>query len=192
MQEKSLQGKKVAILVADNFEQVELTEPKKALDEAGAQTFIVSPAEGEVQGVNHDEKADKFKVDVPLAEANADDFDALLLPGGALNPDKLRTIDKALEFVRSFDESGKPIAAICHAPWTLVSAKLLRGRTLTSYHSIKDDVMNAGANWVDKEVVVDGNLLSSRKPEDIPVFNEYMIKLFAEGVKPKKAAAQAI
>lgn len=192
MAQQNLQGKKVAILVADDFEQVEMTEPRKALWDAGAQTFIVSPAEGQVQGVNHDKLADKFKVDVSLNDANADDFDALLLPGGALNPDQLRVNEKAKQFVRQFDEAGKPIAFICHAPWTLVSAGLVRGRTLTSYHTIKDDIVNAGGNWVDQEVVFDNNWVSSRSPKDIPAFNQSMIRLFAEGVKHKKEPAQAM
>ncbi|MEN6521048.1 MAG: type 1 glutamine amidotransferase domain-containing protein [Armatimonadota bacterium] len=192
MAQRTLDGKKVAILVADDFEQVELTEPRKALSYAGAQTFIVSPAEGQVQGVNHDKPADKFNVDVPLNDANADDFDALLLPGGALNPDQLRANDKAKEFVRQFDEAGKPIAVICHAPWTLVSAGLVKGRTLTSYHTIKDDIVNAGGNWVDQEVVVDNNWVTSRSPRDLPAFNQAMVQLFSEGVKPKKEPAQAM
>ena len=186
MAEKKLEGKKVAILVADNFEQTEMTKPRQALDDAGAQTFIVSPAKGEVQGMNHDVKANKFKVDVQLDEANPDDFDALLLPGGALNPDQLRNMDKAKEFVRRFDDEGKPMAIICHAPWTLVSAGLVKGRTMTSWPSIKDDLKNAGANWVDKDVVIDDNWVSSRGPQDIPVFNEHMIQLFAEGKKQAK------
>ncbi|MEN6370787.1 MAG: type 1 glutamine amidotransferase domain-containing protein [Armatimonadota bacterium] len=192
MAQRTLDGKKVAILVADDFEQVEMTEPRKALSYAGAQSFIVSPAEGQVQGINHDKPADKFKVDVPLNDANADDFDALLLPGGALNPDQLRANDKAKEFVRQFDEAGKPIAIICHAPWTLVSARLVKGRTLTSYHTIKDDIINAGGNWVDQEVVVDNNWVTSRSPRDLPAFNQAMVQLFGEGVKPKKEPAQAM
>jgi protease I len=133
--------------------------------------------------VNHDVKADKFKVDIPLEQANADEFDALLLPGGALNPDQLRMMDKAKEFVAKFDEEGKPIAVICHGPWTMVSAGIVKGRAMTSWPSIKDDIKNAGANWVDKEVVVDDNWVSSRKPDDIPAFNDKMIQLFSEGKK---------
>ncbi|MCE5198527.1 MAG: type 1 glutamine amidotransferase domain-containing protein [Armatimonadota bacterium] len=191
MAEQKLNGKKVAILVADNFEQVEMTGPRKALEEAGAQTLIVSPAKGEVQGVNHDVKADKFHVDIPLDQARAADFDALLLPGGALNPDQLRIMDKAKQFVSEFDEEGKPIAVICHGAWTLVSAGLVRGRTLTSWPSIQDDVKNAGGNWVDQEVVVDDNWVSSRKPDDIPAFNEKMVQLFMEGKKSAKKATHA-
>lgn len=183
MAQQSLSGKKVAILVADDFEQVEMTKPREALDRAGAQTFIVSPAHGMVQGMNHDEKADIFKVDIELNDANPADFDALLLPGGALNPDQLRVMDKALDFVRHFDSEGKPIAVICHGPWTMVSAGIVRDRTLTSWPSIQDDIKNAGGKWVDQEVVVDHNWVSSRKPADIPAFNEKMLQLFAEGKK---------
>jgi protease I len=186
MAEQNLQGKKVAILVADDFERVELVEPRTALEEAGAQTFIVSPAQGEVQSVNHDEKADKFKVDVPLEQANADNYDALLLPGGALNPDQLRMIDKAKQFVTAFDEAGKPMAIICHAPWTLVSAGLVRGRTMTSWPSIQDDIRNAGAKWVNEETVTDDNWVTSRGPQDIPAFNQQMVQLFAQGPKARK------
>lgn len=192
MAEQNLQGKKVAILVADGFEQVEMTEPRKALQEAGAQTFIVSPAQGMVQSMNHDEKADKYKVDVPLDQANPNDYDALLLPGGALNPDQLRIMDKAKQFVTAFDEAGKPMAVICHAPWTLVSAKLVKGRTMTSWPSIQDDIKNAGGNWVNQEAVVDNNWVTSRGPMDIPAFNQKMIQLISEGVKPKKQPAAAM
>src|SRR5205085_6842347 len=179
--EKRLAGKKVAILVAEGFEQVELTGPRQALDEAGAVTEIVSPADGEVQGWNHFDKGDKFKVDVPLAEADPSDFDALLLPGGVANPDQLRMKPEAVEFVKTFFDAGKPVAAICHAPWTLVEADVVRGRQMTSWPSIKTDLINAGAKWVDEEVVVDNGLVSSRKPDDIPAFNKKMIEEFAEG-----------
>jgi protease I len=175
-----LQGKKVAILVADDFERVEMVEPRKALEEAGAQTMIISPADGQVQSMNHDEKADKFNVDVLLNQANPDDFDALLLPGGALNPDQLRANSKAKEFVRAFDVKDKPIAAICHGAWTLVSAGLVSGRTLTSWPSIQDDIRNAGGHWIDEKSVRDQNWVSSRSPMDIPAFNEAMIELFSE------------
>ncbi|MHB1416451.1 MAG: type 1 glutamine amidotransferase domain-containing protein [Chloroflexota bacterium] len=188
MPDNRLQGLRVAILVADDFEQVELTEPLRALREAGARVDIVSPEAGKVQGMHHDEKADKFPVDVLLDGANPDEYDALVLPGGALNPDRLRTIDKALSFVRSFDEAGKPIAVICHGPWTLVSAGLVNGRTLTSWPSLKDDVKNAGGNWVDREVVVDGNWVSSRWPSDLPVFNREMLNLFANYYQQRRAA----
>ena len=176
-----LDGKKVAILVADGFEQVEMTEPRSALEDAGATTMIVSPEDLEVQGWNHDEKAGIFKVDVPLDEARAEDFDGLLLPGGVRNPDRLRMIPATIKFVQGFLTAGKPIAAICHAPWTLIEAKAVKGRTITSWPSLKTDLLNAGANWVDEEVVVDNGLVSSRKPDDIPAFNQKMIEEFGEG-----------
>jgi protease I len=178
---RELEGLKVAVLVAEGFEQSELVEPRRALEMAGAQPKIVSPSKGEVQGWNHFDKADKFKVDVPLDSARADDFDALLLPGGVANPDQLRTKPKAVEFVKSFMTNGKPVAVICHGPWTLVEADAVRGRTITSWPSLKKDLQNAGANWVDKEVVVDNGLVSSRKPQDLPAFCAKMIEEFAEG-----------
>jgi len=186
---KKLEGKKVAILVADGFEQVELAEPKKALEEAGATTQIVSPADTEVQGWNHDEKADKFPVEMPLSRARSDDYDALLLPGGVRNPDQLRTMTRAIEFIDGFFAAGKPVAAICHAPWTLIDADVLRGKTVTSWPSLKTDLMNAGARWVDREVVVDNGLITSRKPADIPAFNKKVIEEFAEGRHSRQAAA---
>ncbi len=187
--EKVLQGKKVAILVADGFEQVELTEPKKALEDAGATTEIVSPAGDEVQGWNHDEKADSFPVDMPLSRARSDDYDALLLPGGVRNPDQLRMMMRAVEFIDGFFVTGKPVAAICHAPWTLIDSEVVKGRTMTSWPSLKKDLMNAGALWVDKEVVVDNGLITSRKPADIPAFNKKMIEEFAEGRYSRRRAA---
>ncbi|HTG92354.1 MAG TPA: type 1 glutamine amidotransferase domain-containing protein [Pyrinomonadaceae bacterium] len=186
---KKLEGKKVAILVADGFEQVELTEPKKALEEAGATTQIVSPAESEVQGWNHDEKADTFHVDMPLSLARSDDYDALVLPGGVRNPDQLRTMTRAIEFIDGFFATGKPVAAICHAPWTLIDAGVLKGRTITSWPSLKTDLINAGANWVDREVVVEHGLITSRKPGDIPAFNQKMIAEFRNGRSRRQAAA---
>ena len=180
MQQK-LTGKKVAILVADGFEQVEMTKPRQALKEAGAETKIVSPASGQIQGMNHADKGDKFDVDIPLEKARAEDFDALMIPGGLMNPDQLRSTEEALEFVRHFFESAKPVAAICHAPWVLIDAGVVRGRTMTSWPAIKTDLRNAGANWVDKEVVVDNGLVTSRKPDDIPAFNEKMVEEFGEG-----------
>jgi protease I len=176
-----LDGKRVAILVADGFEQVELTGPRQALDEAGAETSIVSPAEKKVQGWNHFDKADKFTVDVPLAQASADEFDALLLPGGVVNPDQLRVIPAAVKFVRAFADAGKPIAAICHGPWTLIEADAVHGRRVTSWPSLKTDLTNAGATWVDEEVVTDRGLVTSRKPGDIPAFNRKMLEEVAEG-----------
>jgi protease I len=180
-----LNGKKVAILVAEGFEQSEMVEPKRALEEAGAQTAIVSPAKDKVQGWKHFDKADMFKVDVPLAQADAEKFDALLLPGGVA-PDQLRIEPKAVEFVRAFVDAGKPIGVICHGPWTLIEADAVRGRKITSWPSLKTDLRNAGANWVDEEVVVDKGLVSSRKPADIPAFNRKLIEEIAEGVHAQR------
>jgi protease I len=172
--------KKIAILAAEGFEQSELLDPRKALDEAGAVTRVVSPAKGEVQGWKHFDKGERVRVDVPLDEADAADFDALLLPGGVANPDQLRVLPKAVAFVRAFVEAGKPIAAICHGPWTLIEAGAVEGRKMTSWPSIRTDLENAGASWVDQEVVSDGGLVTSRKPADIPAFNSKMIEAFAE------------
>jgi len=181
---------KVAILVAEGFEQQELTGPREALDAAGANTMIVSPNEGQVQGWNHYDKADMFPVDVPLAEANAAEFDALLLPGGVANPDQLRMKPEAVQFIREFFDAGKPVAVICHGPWPLIEAGVVKGRRMTSWPSVKTDLINAGAKWVDEEVVVDNGLVSSRKPDDIPAFNQKMIEEFAEGThtRGRKAA----
>ncbi|GAB7126658.1 protease PfpI [Silvimonas sp. JCM 19000] len=175
----TLQGVKVAILVADLFEQAELAEPRKALEAAGAQTVVVSPKSGEVHGLNHVEPGDTFKVDLSLSDANAADFDALLLPGGVVNADALRTDPKAQEFARQIDRNGKPIAVICHGGWLLVSAGLASGHTLTSWPSLQDDIKNAGGTWVDREVVEDGNWISSRKPDDIPAFNRVLLERLA-------------
>ncbi|HEU0053480.1 MAG TPA: type 1 glutamine amidotransferase domain-containing protein [Longimicrobium sp.] len=176
-----LEGKKVAILVTDGFEQVEMTEPRKALDEAGAETVLVSPKDGRVKGWNHTEWGDEFPVDRPLSSARADDFDALLLPGGVMNPDHLRQDENAVAFVKRFFDGHKPVAAICHGPWMLAEADVVDGRKITSYPSIRTDMMNAGARWVDEEVVVDQGLVTSRKPDDIPAFNRKMIEEFGEG-----------
>lgn len=176
---ESLQGKKVAILVTDGFEQVELTGPRKALDQAGAKTEVVSPAKGQVKGWNHTEWGDQIPVDVPLQQARPENYDALLLPGGVMNPDHLRMNPDAVRFVKSFVDAGKPIAAICHGPWTLIEAGAVRGKKMTSWPSLQTDLRNAGANWVDQQVVHDGNLVTSRKPDDIPAFNQEMIGLFA-------------
>ncbi|BAF86555.1 MULTISPECIES: type 1 glutamine amidotransferase domain-containing protein [Azorhizobium] len=176
-----LDGRKVAVLVADGFEQVELTEPVKALKEAGAQVKIVSPMKGQVQGVNHDKKGDAIPVDQPLDGANAGDFDALLLPGGVMNPDTLRINDKAIAFTRAFFEAGKPVAAICHGPQLLISAGLVKGRKMTGYSAIQVDLANAGAQVSDTEVIVDQGLVTSRNPKDIPAFNAKMVEEFAEG-----------
>ena len=185
---QQLSGKRVAILVADGFEQVELTEPKQALEQAGARTQIVSPAQGQVKGWNHTDWGDTFPVDMALGQARADDFDALLLPGGVMNPDKLRMNQQAVQFVKAFFEAGKPIAAICHGPWTLIEAGAAKGRTLTSYPSLQTDLRNAGASWVDQEVVVDQGLVTSRNPHDIPAFNRKMVEEFAEGRHDRQRA----
>jgi protease I len=179
--EEKLAGKKVAILAADGFEEVELTEPRKALEEAGAKTTIVSLKSGEIQGMNHADKGEKVNVDTTLDKANPKDFDALMIPGGLMNPDSLRSSADALEFVRHFFQERKAVAAICHAPWVLIDAGVVRGRTLTSWPAIKTDVRNAGGNWVDEEVVVDNGLVTTRKPDDIPAFNKKMIEEFCEG-----------
>lgn len=169
---------RVAILLENNFEQVEMTQPRKALDDAGARTTLVSPQRDRVQGVNHDEKADTFPVDLPLEKAKAEDFDALLLPGGVMNPDLLRMNKAAMAFVHAIAEAGKPIAAICHGPWSLVETGVVRGRRLTSWPSLQTDIRNAGGSWVDEPSVTDGTITTSRKPDDIPKFNEAMIALF--------------
>ncbi|MGH9357497.1 MAG: type 1 glutamine amidotransferase domain-containing protein [Terriglobia bacterium] len=176
---ENLKGLKVAILVEDGFEQVELSEPRKALDEAGAETRVVSPKDGEVRGWNFKEWGDKLAVDVPLDHARPRDFDALLLPGGVMNPDALRRQPAAVEFVKSFFDDAKPVAVICHGPWTVIEAGVARGRRIASWPSLKTDLRNAGAEWLDQQVVVDGNLVSSRKPDDIPAFNREMIELFS-------------
>jgi len=176
-----LEGMKVALLVTDGFEQSELVEPRRVLREAGAKSMIVSPRKTEVQGWIHFDKGDRFKVDVSLDAANPDDFDALVLPGGVANPDQLRIQPAAIEFVRGFVEAGKPIAAICHGPWTLIDAGGVRGRSMTSWPSLKQDLLNAGAKWVDREVVVDDGLVSSRKPNDLPAFTRKMVEVFAAG-----------
>ena len=176
---KELEGKRVAILVENGFEQVELTEPKKALEDAGAIVDIISPKPGSVKGWQHTDWGDKLDVDLALADARAEDYDALLLPGGVMNPDKLRMNPEAVRFVAAFVDAGKPIAAICHGPWTLIEAGGVSGRTMTSWPSLQSDLRNAGATWVDRECVVDRGLVTSRKPDDIPVFNETMIAEFA-------------
>jgi protease I len=176
-----LAGKKVAILVADGFEQVEMTKPREALEDAGAETKIVSPKSGEIRGMHHADKGDKFDVDLTLDEARPENFDALMIPGGLMNPDQLRANNKALEFTRHFFQAGKPVAAICHGPWVLVDAGLVRGRKLTSWPNIQTDIKNAGGDWVNEEVVVDNGLVTSRKPDDIPAFNRKMIEEFCEG-----------
>jgi protease I len=189
MADGNLKGLSVAILVCDGFERVEMTEPRKALEEAGARTVLISPAEGEVKGWNHTDWADRFAVDQPLKEARPTDYDALLLPGGVMNPDKLRMNPEAVQFVKSFFDQGKPVAAICHGPWTVLEAGAAKGRRMTSWPSLKTDLMNAGADWVDEAVVRAGNLVTSRKPDDIPAFNREMIRLFGECTRRATAAA---
>jgi protease I len=179
-QQQHLDGLNVAILATDGVEQVELTEPRKALDAAGATTRIVSLESGTIQGYNHHDKGDELPVDQTLDQANADEFDALLLPGGVMNPDQLRMNPRAVAFVKAFADARKPIAVICHGPWTLIEAGAVQGRTITSWPSLKTDLQNAGANWVDRPNVTDGNITSSRKPDDIPQFNPAMIDLFAQ------------
>jgi protease I len=174
-----LNGKRVAMLVADGFEQVEMTEPRRALEAAGATVEIVSPKAGRVKGWETKEWGDDFEVDVVLSSADVEDYDALVLPGGVMNPDKLRVLPEARAFVRAFVDGGKPIAAICHGPWTLIDAGVVQGRKMTSWPSLRTDLDNAGASWVDQEVVVDGLLVTSRKPDDIPAFSREMVALIA-------------
>jgi len=185
---QSLNGTKVAILVEDGFEQIELTSPKEALEKAGAKTHIISPKRDKVKGWEHTQWGQEFPVDVSLDKANANEYDALLLPGGVMNPDKLRTSKQAVQFVRSFFDQGKPVAAICHGPWILVEADVVNGRKVTSYTSIQTDLKNAGANWVDQEVVVDQGLVTSRKPDDLPAFNRKMVEEIAEGQHERQRA----
>jgi protease I len=186
-----LRGKTIAILATDGFEQVELTRPREAFEQAGAKTVLVSLKAGKIQGFNHFEKGDSFDVDLTLDQADVNSFDGLLLPGGVHNPDKLRSTPEAVDFVKSFADSGKPIAAICHGPWTLIEAGVVRGRTMTSYPSIKTDLKNAGANWVDREVVVDNGLVTSRKPDDIPAFVVKAIEELSEGQHRRRAQPSA-
>jgi protease I len=174
-----LNGRRIAFLATDMVEQVELTEPWKAVEQAGATPELLSLEEGEIQGFNHYDKADTFPVDRTVDEASADDYDGLVLPGGVGNPDTLRTNDDAVAFVRAFVEADKPVAVICHGPWTLVEADVVRGRTLTSWPSITTDIRNAGGNWVDEQVVVDNGLISSRKPDDLPAFCTKLVEEFA-------------
>lgn len=172
----NLQGKRIAILATDGFEQAELTEPKKALDQAGAQTVVIAPKSGEIKGWNKTDWGQSVKVDRTLEQAKPEEFDALVLPGGVMNPDHLRMEPKAVSFVREFSQSGKPVAAICHGPWLLVEAGLVKGKTVTSWPSLKTDIKNAGGNWVDQEVAADGQFITSRKPDDIPAFNRTLIE----------------
>lgn len=184
-----LSGKRIAALVDNGFEQVELTEPKKALEAEGARVDIVSPQNDRVKGWKHTEWGDALRVDRPLASAQSDEYDGLLLPGGVMNPDRLRMNQQAVSFVRGFVDARKPIAAICHGPWTLIEAGGVRGRRMTSWPSLKSDLSNAGAQWVDEKVVVDNGLVTSRKPDDIPAFNEKAIEEFGEGRQAQQPAA---
>jgi deglycase len=186
-----LQGKRVAFLATDMVEQVELTEPWKAIKDAGATPELVSLEEGEIQGFNHYDKADRFKVDRTVEEASADDYDALVIPGGVGNPDTLRMDENAVEFTRQFFEQGKPMGVICHAPWMLVESGVVRDRTVTSWPSLRTDIRNAGGNWVDREVVVDNGLVTSRKPDDLPAFNAKIVEEFAEGLHERQVEKTA-
>jgi protease I len=186
-----LQGKKIAFLATDGVEQIEYTEPRKAVEQAGASADLVSLKPGEIQGFNHLDKGDTFPVDRAVSQASVDDYDGLVLPGGVANPDFLRNDKDAVQFVRSFFEAGKPVASICHGAWTLVEADVVRGRTLTSWPSIRTDVENAGGTWVDEEVHTDRGLVTSRKPDDLPAFNAKLVEEFAEGVHDEQATATA-
>jgi protease I len=184
-----LQGKRVAILATDGFEQSELLEPKAALHQAGAEIKVVSPKEGSIKGWDHTNWGKDVPVDMALSSAKPDDFDALLLPGGVMNPDRLRMIPEAVRFVKAFVDSQKPIGAICHGPWTLLEAGGVKGRTVTSWPSLQTDIRNAGGNWVDQEVVTDQGVVTSRKPDDIPAFNKKLIEEIAEGQHERRRAS---
>ena len=182
MADQKLQGKKIAFIATDMVEEVELTKPWQAVQEAGGQPELVSIETGEIQAFNHYDKSETYKVDKDFSTARVDDYDGLVIPGGVGNPDTMRSEDDAVEFVRSFFEAGKPVAVICHGPWMLVEADVVRGRKVTSWPSIKTDIQNAGGNWVDEEVVVDQGLVTSRKPDDLPAFCKKMVEEFCEGV----------
>lgn len=183
----NMSNRKIAVLATDGVEQVELTEPVSALKQASAQVVVIAPKGGQIQGMNHDQKGDKLPVDAELSSIKPESFDALVLPGGVANPDTLRTIPEAVAFVRHFVQAKKPIAAICHGPWTLIEADGVRGRKMTSWPSLHTDLVNAGAQWEDRSVVVDGTLVTSRKPDDLPDFCREMIKLFESGPTAKAA-----
>jgi protease I len=188
-----LQGKRIAFVMAnEGVEQVEFTEPRKAVEEAGAQVEVIATEAGEIQAFNHLDKGDTFQADKSTADATADDYDGLVLPGGVPNPDELRTDEDAVKLVRAFFEAGKPVGVICHGPWTLIEADVVKGRTLTSWPSLQTDLRNAGANWVDEEVVVDSGLVTSRNPDDLPAFCSKIVEEFAEGVhEEQREKAQA-
>jgi protease I len=189
-----LKGKRIAFLATDGVEQVELTDPWKAVDDAGGKPELISLENGEIQGFRHREKGDTFTVDRTVDEADPTDYDGLVLPGGVVNPDVLRTNEKAVAFVRRFFEQGKPVGAICHGPWTLVEAGVVKGRMLTSWPSLKTDIENAGGTWVDKETVVDRGLFTSRKPDDLPAFDKKLVEEFGEGIheEQREAAREAV
>jgi protease I len=189
MAEQKLKGTKVAIIAADMVERVELVEPRKALEQAGAKTELLSIKPGDIDAFDHFDKAEKVKVDRLVEEADASEYDALMIPGGVGNPDQLRGDENVVSFVRELFDAGKPVAAICHAPWVLVEAGVVRGRTLTSWPTLQTDIRNAGGTWVDERAVVDGNLVTSRKPDDIPAFNEKMIEVFAQGARASRKEA---
>jgi deglycase len=184
-----LDGKRIAFVATDMVEQVELTEPWKAVEEAGGRPELLSIKEGEIQGFNHFDKSDTFPVDRQVADASADDYDGLVLPGGVGNPDQLRIDEDVQRFVRSFFEQGKPVGVICHGPWTLIDAGVAKGRTLTSWPTLRTDLTNAGANWVDEEVHVDNGLVTSRKPDDLPAFCRKLVEEFAEGTHQGQMAS---
>ena len=187
MAEQKLQGKRIAFLATDMVEEVELTKPWEAIEQAGGKPELLSIDDGEIQAFDHYDKSKKYKVDRKVGDAKVDDYDGLVLPGGVGNPDTLRQDEDAVEFVKAFFEAGKPVAAICHAPWTLIEADVVRGRKLTSFPSVKTDLRNAGANWVDEEVVVDSGLVTSRNPDDLPAFCDKMIEEFVEGAHLEQA-----
>jgi len=185
----NLKGKKIAIMATDGVEAVELTEPRKALEEAGATVHVISLKTGQIRGMNHNDPGPAIKVDKIVSEVKAEDYDDLVLPGGVANPDKMRTHPEAVQFVKSFFDSGKPVAAICHGPWMLIEAGAVKGRTLTSWPSLRTDIANAGGHWVDKDVVSDRGLITSRNPNDIPAFNKVILETFSSGGQAQMRAA---
>ena len=182
-----LKGKRVAIIVTDGFEQIEMTSPREALEKAGASCVLIAPKDGQVQGFKHHDKADSFKVDLALSKADASEFDSVVLPGGVINGDAMRIEKRAQQFLQEMDRAGKPIAVICHGGWLLISAGLVKGRRITTWPTLQDDMRNAGADWQDREVITDRNLISSRKPDDLPAFNREMLRAIGD-TRPRKAA----